>query len=163
MSALLGLGALATTVVAITAANAANSRPSRHVLVLSVDGLHQSDLAYYIGQHPRSAWAALVAGGTEYTNAKTTFPSDSFPGMVAQFTGGGPATTGVFYDDTYNRNLDPAGTLDCRTAAPGAEVAFTEAADRSQNPISLDAGQQLNELTLRALPANTLAQTLAQR
>ena len=60
----------------------------------------------------------LVTGGTEYTHAQTTFPSDSFPGMVAQFTGGGAGTTGVYYDDTYNHRLLAPGTLDCATAPP---------------------------------------------
>ncbi|SDP18650.1 Type I phosphodiesterase / nucleotide pyrophosphatase [Nakamurella panacisegetis] len=134
---------------------------AKHVLVLSVDGLHQTDLAWYIRTHPHSALASLVASGTEYTNAQTTFPSDSFPGMVAALTGGGPGTSGVFYDDTYNRALLPAGTLDCSTATPGTEVSWTEAADRSQSPITLDAGQKLSAPVLTALPTNTLAETIA--
>ncbi|MET3804638.1 hypothetical protein ABIB25_001633 [Nakamurella sp. UYEF19] len=140
-----------------------DAAPARttHVLLLSVDGLHQSDLVWYIRNHPRSALAALVAGGTEYTHAKTTFPSDSFPGMVAQLTGGGPGTTGVFYDDTFNHQLLAPGTIDCSTAHPGTEVSWTEAADRSQNPITLDAGQGLTAAALKALPTNTLARTVA--
>jgi hypothetical protein len=133
----------------------------KHVLLLSVDGLHQTDLAYYVAQHPHSALATLVAKGTNFTNAHTTFPSDSFPGMVAQLTGGGPGTTGVYYDDTFNHGLLPPGTVDCSTAAPGTEVGWTEAADRSQDPITLDAGQKLADPALTALPTNTLAQTLA--
>ncbi len=81
--------------------------------------------------------------------------------MVAQLTGGGPGTTGVFYDDTYNHHLLPPGTVDCSTAPAGTEVSWTEAADRSQNPITLDAGQGLTSPALAALPTNTLAQTLA--
>ncbi|WP_430667250.1 alkaline phosphatase family protein [Jatrophihabitans telluris] len=133
---------------------------SKHVLLLSVDGLHQSDLAYYIGKHPHSALATLVASGTSYTKAKTTFPSDSFPGMIAQLTGADAGTAGVYYDDTYNHALLPPGTLDCSTAKRGTEVAWTEAADRSQNPITLDAGQKLTDPALTALPTNTLQQTL---
>ena len=133
----------------------------KHVLLLSVDGLHQTDLAFYVAHHPGSALARLVAGGADYTDAKTTFPSDSFPGMVAQVTGAGPGTSGVYYDDTYNHALLPAGTTDCTTTAAGTEVSWTEAADRSQNPITLDAGQGLSASALTALPANTLAQTLA--
>lgn len=148
---------------AVPAASAAPHRHalSRHVLVLSVDGLHESDLAYYVAAHPHSALARLVARGTNYTNARTTFPSDSFPGMVAQFTGGGPGTTGVYYDDTYNRALLAPGTVDCSTAARGTEVAWTEGADRSQNPITLDAGQHLTSPALANLATNTKAQTLA--
>ena len=134
---------------------------SKHVLLISVDGLHQSDLAYYVNRHPRSALAGLIADGREYTHARTTFPSDSFPGMIAQLTGGGPGTTGVYYDDTYNHSLLPPGTLDCATAKPGTEVSWTEAADRSQNPITLDAGQKLTDPALTGLPTNTKARTLA--
>jgi Type I phosphodiesterase / nucleotide pyrophosphatase len=133
----------------------------KHVLLLSVDGLHETDLAHYVAKHPNSALATLVTNGTNYTKARTTFPSDSFPGMVAQLTGGGPGTTGVYYDDTYNHALLAPGTIDCNTAAPGTEVAWTEAADRSQNPITLDAGQKLNDSALTGLPSNTTAQTLA--
>ena len=151
-----GMGAASAAPVVAEKASAV-----RHVLLLSVDGLHQSDLAYYIAHHRRSALAGLAADGTEYTGARTTFPSDSFPGMVAQLTGAGPGTSGVFYDDTYNHSLLPPGTLDCSTAARGTEVSWTEAADRSQNPITLDAGQALGAPALAALPTNTLAQTLA--
>lgn len=162
-----GLSVSALTVAGgLTAAasqrSATQSRSSvRHVLLLSVDGMHQSDLAYYVSAHPRSALARLVDDGTEYTHAQTTFPSDSFPGMVAQLTGAGPGTSGVYYDDTYNRALLPPGTRDCTTAAGGTEVSWTEAADRSQNPITLDAGQGLTDPALTALTTDTAAQTLA--
>jgi hypothetical protein len=64
-----------------------------HVLLLSVDGMHESDLVHYVATHPHSALASLVSAGTEFTHAQTTFPSDSFPGMIAQLTGGGAGTT----------------------------------------------------------------------
>jgi hypothetical protein len=144
-------------------AEASSTAPARHVLLLSVDGMHASDLAYWVRTHPRSALARLVADGTDYTRAKTTFPSDSFPGMIAQFTGAGAGKAGVYYDDTYNRALDPAGTTNCRTAARGTEVPWTEALDRSQNPITLDAGQGLRAPALTALPKNSKAQTIAHR
>jgi hypothetical protein len=133
----------------------------KHVLVISVDGLHQSDLTYYVSQHPNSALAKLVSGGTEFSHAKTTFPSDSFPGMIAQLTGGGAGTTGVYYDDTYNHQLLPPQTIDCTTAPRGTEVSWTEFADRSQNPITLDAGQRLSSPALTSIPTNSRSQTLA--
>lgn len=161
----LAIGALAIgstpTAGASPGAAASGRSPVRHVLLLSVDGLHQSDLAYYVAQHPNSSLARLVSSGTEYIHAQTTFPSDSFPGMVAQLTGGRPGRTGVYYDDTYNRALLPPGTLNCATAARGSEVPWTEDADRSQGPITLDAGQHLDAAALTALPTNTLAQTVA--
>ena len=117
---------------------------AKHVLLLSVDGMHQSDLAWYVAKHPTSALARLVSGGVQYTNAHTTTPSDSFPGMTAQVTGGGPGTTGVYYDDVYNHALLPAGTTNCKGVKPGAEVDMTE--DMDKNKASLDAGQGLKNL-----------------
>jgi len=134
---------------------------AQHVLLLSVDGLHQTDLAWYVAQHPTSALANLVSDGVDYTKAQTTYPSDSFPGMVAQLTGARPGTSGVYYDDTYNHALLPPLTSDCTSAPLGTEVSWTEAADRSQDPITLDAGQGLTDPALTSLSSNTLAQTLA--
>jgi len=68
---------------------------------------------------PGSQLAGLVRAGIEYTKTQTTFPSDSFPGMVAQLTGAGPGTAGVYYDDTFNRKLLPPGTVDCATTVGG--------------------------------------------
>ena len=119
-------------------------RSAAHVLLISVDGLHQSDLAWWVSHHPDSTLARLAGHGVEYSHAQTTFPSDSFPGMVAQVTGGTPKTTGVYYDDSYNRALLPAGTTDCAGAKPGTEVTYFEQLDRDQS--SIDAGQGLTGL-----------------
>ncbi len=160
IGAVLGTAALAAGLVPATATAHPSRTPARHVLLLSIDGMHQSDLSWYVGTHPHSTLAELVSDGRDFSHAQTTFPSDSFPGMVAQLTGADPGTAGVYYDDTYNHALLPAGTLDCSTAKPGTEVSWTEAADRSQNPITLDAGQHLPGSALAALPTNTLDQTL---
>ena len=159
--------ALAATASTIPSAAAIGSHghphrsPSRHVLLLSVDGLHQSDLDWYVAHHPHSTLAALVHRGTSYSHATTTFPSDSFPGMIAQLTGANPGTAGVYYDDTYNRTFLPPGTTNCATATKGTEIPWTEGIDRSQNPITLDAGEGLKAPALTSLPTNTKAQTLA--
>lgn len=116
-------------------------RDGKHVLLISVDGMHQADLAWYVKQHPNSALANLAGNGEQYTNAQTTNPSDSFPGMVAQLTGATAGQSGVYYDDTFNHDLLPAGTTDCAHTPKGAEVAMTEAMDRNQS--ALDAGQGL--------------------
>jgi hypothetical protein len=151
------LGALA--VLGLLAATPADAAPARahppntsHVLLLSVDGLHQQDLDWYVRTHPHSTLAALTASGTSYRNAATPYPSDSFPGMLAQVTGGDPRTTGVYYDDTWNAALLPAGTTDCAGAKPGAEVDYAEPADR--DPARLDAGQGLS-----GLPGSILSMT----
>jgi hypothetical protein len=138
---------------AAAAADPFHEDNARHVLLLSVDGLHQADLSWYVRQHPTSALAALVARGVDFTHASTPVPSDSFPGMLAQATGGNPDTTGVYYDSSYNHALLPAGTTTCPAGAPtGADVEFTETAER--NPNSIDAGQGLS-----GLPGNILALT----
>ncbi len=125
---------------------------AQHVLLLSVDGLHQSDLAWYVAHHPGSALARLAGNGVEFTDAHTPVPSDSFPGMVAQATGGNPSSTGVYYDDTFNHALLPAGTTSCAGVRPGVEVTYFEQLDRDLH--SLDAGQGL-----AGLPGSILGMT----
>src|SRR5262249_33846146 len=147
-----GLVALAATLIAALLAAVSSAQVSReegersvaHVLLLSVDGLHQSDLTWFVRQHPKSALASLVRRGVEFTDARTPFPSDSFPGMVAQVTGGNPATTGVYYDDSWNNELLPAGTTSCAGAQPGVEVTYFEQLD--MDPTALDAGEGLSGL-----------------
>jgi hypothetical protein len=124
----------------------------QHVLLLSVDGLHQQDLAWWVAHHPDSILAKLTRHGVEYSGAQTPFPSDSFPGMVAQVTGGNPRTTGVYYDDSYNRALLPAGTTSCAGVVPGTEVTYFEQLDKDQT--RLDAGQGL-----AGLPGSILSMT----
>lgn len=141
-----GLGLLASG-VALSSARAESSenegghRKAAHVLLISVDGLHQSDLAWYVQTHPGSTLATLMARGVNYSDASTPFPSDSFPGMVALATGGNPSSTGIYYDDTWNHALFPAGTTNCAGPAPGAEVTYFEALDLNLG--ALDAGQGL--------------------
>lgn len=52
-------------------------------------------------------------------DAYTSGPSDSFPGTLNQFTGASPRTTGIWYDDTYDRSFFDAGS-NCK-GPPGAE------------------------------------------
>jgi Type I phosphodiesterase / nucleotide pyrophosphatase len=110
-----------------------------HVLLISVDGLHQSDLAWYARMNLGSELAKLVSGGREYSHAMAPIPTDSFPGMVGQVTGGNPRTTGVYYDAEYNHNLLPAGTTSCTGQPKGGEVNYFEVI--AKNPLSIDSGQ----------------------
>jgi len=107
-------------------------------VLISVDGLHQSDLETYVAMNPGSTLARLVNEGSSYSNARTPFPSDSFPGLTALVTGGNPKSTGVYYDDSWNRRLLAPGTTDCAHAARGTEVTYFEALDL--NPLAIDAG-----------------------
>ncbi len=96
---------------------------TRHVLLLSVDGLHAGDLERFVATHPDSALAWVSSRGWTYTHATSTVPSDSFPGLLAMVTGGTSRSTGVYYDDGYDRTL---------AAATGACVAGARAQRRSR-------------------------------
>ena len=101
--------------------------------------MHQSDLAGYVQSHPQSTLAALAGQGVDYSNASTPFPSDSFPGMIGLVTGGNPSSTGIYYDDSWNHAVFPAGATQFTGPAPGGEVTYFEALDKNQG--ALDAGQ----------------------
>jgi len=96
-----------------------------HVLLLSIDGLHAVDLNRYVANNPNSTLAQLTAHGRTYTNATSTKPSDSFPGLLAMVTGGTPRSTGVYYDDGWDRSLAPASG----PCVPGARVQWKQNLD----------------------------------
>jgi hypothetical protein len=124
----------------------------RHVLLLSVDGMHQQDLVWYVSHYPQSTLADLVRHGIEYSNAVTTIPSDSFPATAGLMTGGDPGVTGFYYDDTYNYDVFPAGTTKCVGPPPGGQTNYDNTIDVNTN--RLDAGQGL-----KGLPGSILQMT----
>jgi predicted AlkP superfamily pyrophosphatase or phosphodiesterase len=75
----------------------------KHVLLISIDGLHALDVARFVESHPESALAELASHGITYSNARTPANSDSFPGLLALVTGGSPISHGLFYDVSYDR------------------------------------------------------------
>ena len=89
----------------------------KHVLLISVDGMHQSDLDWYVANHPNSELARLATGGAEYTRAQTPDPSDSDPAGTGLMTGGDPKVTGIYYDVEYSHGVFPAGTTSWLTVA----------------------------------------------
>jgi hypothetical protein len=119
-------------------------KKTERVLLLSIDGFHDFDLTNYVAAHPSSALASLVARGTTYTQATSSVPSDSFPGTLAMVTGGSPASTGVYYDVTWDDRLSPAGST-CATR--GALAPFNE-------QINLDAnsGSGVSDINPAKLP-----------
>jgi hypothetical protein len=155
-AALLGVTGLAPTAEAVSHGGGSdhlqNRSQIRHVLLISVDGMHQQDLAWYVRTYPQSVLAGLVGQGIEYNHAETTIPSDSFPATVGLMTGGDPGVTGFYYDDTYNYDVFPAGTKKCVGPAPGGQVNYDNSIDVNTN--GLDAGEGL-----RHLPGNILQMT----
>jgi hypothetical protein len=122
---------LAISIAAFGTASASQSQhpphppaPVHRVLLISVDGLHETDLVNWTTAHADSALARLTSQGVSYSDAHTTTPSDSFPGLLSMVTGGTPKSTGVYYDDSYDRTLYAPGT-DC-AGDPGIEAVFDE-------------------------------------
>ena len=151
LAAVLG-GAAVASATTVQPGDSGHHEGIQHVLLISVDGLHQQDLAWYVQNNPNSVLASLYDGGLEYSDASTPFPSDSSPGMTAQVTGGNPRSTGIYYDDTWNHDVFPAGTTNCSGPVPGGEAAYEEFIDKNSN--ALDAGQGL-----AGLPGSILQMT----
>ena len=98
----------------------------KHVLLLSVDGMHAVDFKNCAegvpgvnGGDPYCPHlASLKHTGVNYVAASTSRPSDSFPGLMSIVSGATPRTVGVYYDVAYDRSLDaPALTTGNGVAA----------------------------------------------
>jgi hypothetical protein len=122
------------------------------VLLISIDGMHAVDLNTYTTVKPSSTLAKLAAHGLTYSNTLTSAPSDSFPGLLAQVTGGTSKSTGVFYDDSYDRLLFAPGS-NC-AGSPGAETVFAENLDKSLSDATGGGtlGQPLTQIDPTQLP-----------
>ena len=131
--------------------------PDQHVLMLSVDGLHQADVTDPNLASDLTNILKLQQGGVAYTNASTTKPSDSFPGTLSYLTGAGPGTTGVFYDDSYSRTLFAPGTNPA-TSKPGTEVQYAENIDKNQSLLSGGGNFDASSIDPSKLPLNSLSQ-----
>jgi len=138
----------------LTAAAQADSKIQR-VLLISIDGMHSVDFAncakgvpIYGNQTYCPHLAMLSSTGVHYLQALTSKPSDSFPGLVAQITGGTPRSAGIFYDVSYDRALSPpakttpygivGGPKLCPSVI-GTQVGFDEEID--YNLTKLDSGK----------------------
>jgi hypothetical protein len=106
----------------------------KHVLLLSIDGMHAVDFyncangiaGVNSGAPYCPNMAALSQTGVNYVNTESSKPSDSFPGMAALASGGTPKSTGLYYDVAYDRSLDaPAKTTGTGLAA-GPCAAFAQ-------------------------------------
>ncbi len=125
-------------------------QPIRHVLLISIDGMHALDFincsqgigTVNAGKPYCPNVAELGRTGVNYLDAVTSKPSDSFPGLMALMTGGSPRTVGAFYDVAYDRSLAPptnttGNGLAAGTCTPGVLTGTTteydEGIDLNQN------------------------------
>ena len=125
----------------------ANRRVQR-ILLISIDGFHAVDLANYVKRRPTSALARLSSHGVTYTNAYSSFPSNSWPGLTALITGGTSVSTGVLFENNYDRSLSPPGS-DCSTR--GTEVVYDGSIDIDNK--RLDGGGGIDPAKLPRDPA----------
>jgi hypothetical protein len=127
----------------------------KHVLLISIDGMHALDfincskgISGVNNGAPYCPRLAKLAGtGVNYLNTSTSKPSDSFPGLMALMTGGSPRSVGAFYDVAYDRSLDPPA------ATTGNGVAGAPGLCRPGTPptgttTEFDEGIDLNKLAL---------------
>jgi hypothetical protein len=98
----------------------------RHVLLISIDGMHAADyhncsegVKINSGKPYCQHLAGLGETGVNYTRTTTSRPSDSFPGLMALVSGGTPRTVGAFYDVAYDRVLAPP-TIATGNGLPGS-------------------------------------------
>ena len=133
--------------------DAFGDRGIRHVLLISIDGMHALD---YIncskgisgvneGQPYCPHLAELGETGVNYLDASASKPSDSFPGLTAIVSGSSPRTAGAFYDVAYDRFLAPpmittgngvAGGSCTPGVANGTTTEYEEGLDLDQSQLN---------------------------
>ncbi|HXZ02576.1 MAG TPA: alkaline phosphatase family protein [Stellaceae bacterium] len=127
----------------------------RHVLLISIDGMHAVDFINCAngisGANGGAPYcpnlAALKATGVNYLGASTSKPSDSFPGLMALVSGGSPRTFGAFYDVAYDRSLDPPATTTGNGVA-GSPTACTAGASPTGTTTEFDEGIDIDQTKL---------------
>lgn len=157
------LFATAVTLLVVGTARRLTARPNqngngnhgiRHVLLISIDGMHSVDfincakgISGVNGGSPYCPHLAqLKQTGIDYLDASTSKPSDSFPGLMAIVTGGSPRSMGAFYDVAYDRSLDPptittgngvaGGNCTPGMAPTGTTTEFDEGIDIDQTKLN---------------------------
>ena len=134
-----------TTPYAHAASGGVGSGSIKHVLLISVDGLHALDYLNCVSGGYCPNLAALGSTGVNYINTSTSKPSDSFPGLMALMTGGTPRTMGVNYDVAYDRLLNPPAVTTGNGLAAGP---CTPGATPSGTTTEYDEGIEIDQTQL---------------
>jgi len=126
----------------------------RHVLLISIDGMHAVDYLNcshgIAGVNDGAPYcpnlASLGATGINFVNASTSKPSDSFPGLMNIMTGATSRTMGIYYDVAYDRSLDApavttgnglaAGPCTPNAAPSGTTTEYEEGIDIDQTKLN---------------------------
>lgn len=140
-----------------------DARKTKHVLLVSIDGMHAVDYENCVASKTCPHLAALGRTGVHYTRTSTSRPSDSFPGLMALVTGGSPRTVGAFYDVAYDRVLAPPlhttgnglpGTADDPALAPCVPNQVYKNSDGSTGTqTEYEEGNEFDETQLNGRPA----------
>ncbi len=165
---------------AATQAQTTNNSKIKHVLLLSVDGMHAIDLkncteglsSVNNGDPYCPNLAALSQTAVHYVAASTSKPSDSFPGLMSIVTGATPRTMGIYYDVSYDRSLDaPAETtgngLAAGPCAPygtptGTTTEYEEGIDIDQTKLNGGApGASITDGTVKSIDSKRLVRNPA--
>src|SRR3979409_1331217 len=115
----MGLGVSACAASLAMADEDRDHEHSRHVLLISIDGMHALDFQNCVASNTCPNLKALRATGVNYTRTSTSKPSDSFPGLMAIVTGGTPKLVGAYYDIAYDRVLAPSSADTGNGGLPG--------------------------------------------
>jgi hypothetical protein len=139
------VAAISACAASLALADDGDLRPGRHVLLISIDGMHALDFENCVASKTCPNLAALGTTGVHYTRTSTSKPSDSFPGLMAIVTGGTPKLVGAYYDIAYDRVLAPSaadtgnGGLhgDCFAGRPnGTRTEYEEGNDIDQTKLN---------------------------
>jgi len=161
----LSIGLLGATVPAPVRANdeLGEGHRMKHVLLISIDGMHAVDYENCVASGTCPTLAALGQTGVHYKRTTTSRPSDSFPGLMALVTGGSPRTVGAFYDVAYDRVLAPPlhttgnflpGTADDPALAPCVPNQIYRSSDGSTGTqTEYEEGNEFDETQLNGRPA----------
>jgi Type I phosphodiesterase / nucleotide pyrophosphatase len=144
---------LGAALMAAMAGTSAAATAIKHVLLISIDGMHALDfincsggISGVNGGAPYCPnLVALAETGVNYLGTSTSKPSDSFPGLMALVTGGSPREVGAFYDVAYDRSLDPPAQTTGNGVAAGV---CKSGAAPSGTTTEFDEGIDINKLAL---------------
>jgi len=121
-----------------------NDFGGKHVLLISIDGMHALDYEICVAQKTCPWMASLGKNGVTYPRTSTSKPSDSFPGLMAIVTGGSPKSVGPWYDVAYDRMLAPPAVETgngnppgmCDPKHPGATTEYEEGNEIDQTKLN---------------------------